>query len=355
MKQLWLRAESKPFEKRTPLIPQHAKELIDLGFHVTVEKSNARIFPDHDYKSIGCDLVEAESWRKAPLTAYILGIKEISSHTSPLKHKHIYFAHIYKKQKGSEKIFQAFKNGGGVLYDLEYLIDKKGERIASFGYWSGVSGAGLALLSWYKKHQKEQSNTLFPYYYSKEEDLILKIKDCLGKVLKKPSALIIGAKGRCGNGVASLLNKVGIENTLWDKEETSIGGPFHEILKFDIMFNCVLLSHKSSPFLTMDLVKEKKNLSIIGDVSCEYKGAYNPLPLYKNLTNFEKPCHRVIDGENPLDIIAIDHLPTFLPNESSHSFSKQLIPHLRILFQKGPHDSIWKNSEDLFYQKLKNQ
>lgn len=355
MEQIWLRAESKPFEKRTPLIPVHAKELVDLGFRVAVEKSNTRIFPDQDYVDNGCELVEAESWRHAPLTAYILGIKELSSHSFPLKHKHIYFAHIYKKQKGSGKLFQAFKDGGGTLYDLEYLIDQKGERIASFGFWSGISGAGLALLSWCKKHLKEKSDFTLPYFYPSEEDLITVIKDTLKESHRKPSALIIGAKGRCGNGVASLLKKVDIESTLWDKEETNQGGPFREILEYDIMFNCVLLSKKSSPFLTMDLIKEKRKLSIIGDVSCDYKGAYNPLPLYENLTNFEKPCHRVHEGKDPLDIIAIDHLPSFLPNESSRSFSKQLIPYLCKLLQKDQNEYSWKNSEDVFHQKLNNQ
>lgn len=31
----------------------------------------------------------------------------------------------------------------------------------------------------------------------------------------------------------------------------------------------------------------------------------------------------------PLDVIAIDHLPTFIPKESSTDFAEQLIPHLK--------------------------
>ena len=40
-----------------------------------------------------------------------------------------------------------FERGGGSLYDLEYLVDESGRRLAAFGYWAGYAGAAVALLA----------------------------------------------------------------------------------------------------------------------------------------------------------------------------------------------------------------
>lgn len=46
---LWLRAETKPMEHRAALTPSTAKELLDAGFKITVERSDQRIFDDEEY------------------------------------------------------------------------------------------------------------------------------------------------------------------------------------------------------------------------------------------------------------------------------------------------------------------
>jgi len=37
----------------------------------------------------------------------------------------------------------------------------------------------------------------------------------------------------------------------WDMEETAKGGPFREILDVDIFVNCIYLSSRIPPFLTL--------------------------------------------------------------------------------------------------------
>ena len=46
---LWLRAETKPMEHRAALTPSTAKELLDAGYKITVERSEQRIFDDEEY------------------------------------------------------------------------------------------------------------------------------------------------------------------------------------------------------------------------------------------------------------------------------------------------------------------
>ena len=98
---LWLRTETKTGERRSPLAPQHAAELVKAGVSLTVERSVRRIFPDEQYRREGAVLAEPGSWVSAPPDAYILGLKELPDGDQPLKHKHVFFAHAYKGQAGS--------------------------------------------------------------------------------------------------------------------------------------------------------------------------------------------------------------------------------------------------------------
>jgi hypothetical protein len=77
METLWLRAETKLNERRTPLIPVHAGILVRNGYRVCVEASEDRIFSDSAYREQGCILVEKGSWRFANRDTLILGLKEL--------------------------------------------------------------------------------------------------------------------------------------------------------------------------------------------------------------------------------------------------------------------------------------
>src|SRR4051794_16930525 len=111
---LWLRAETKPAERRAPLAPRDAAKL-GSGVELVVEKSAERGFPDREYMAAGARLVPAGSWRDAPLEAVILGLKELPEDRRPLRHRHVYFAHAYKNQKGWEALLRRFADGGGTL------------------------------------------------------------------------------------------------------------------------------------------------------------------------------------------------------------------------------------------------
>lgn len=51
---------------------------------------------------------------------------------------------------------------------------------------------------------------------------------------------------------------------------------------------------------------------------------------------------------NPVDVIAIDHLPTLNPRESSEGFANDLLPHLLVL-GKSP---VWTRAVELFHSKV---
>ncbi len=353
---IWLRAETKPHEQRTALSPQGAKALILAGFKVTVECSSQNIFDQELYRQIDAELVPQGSWVNAPKEAIIIGLKELPEDSFELIHQHIYFAHAYKEQSGWQELLSRFKRGGGELFDLEYLVDEKQRRVAAFGYWAGFAGAALSVLAWANQQQDINPPLAdISSYQNKQQllsDLELAISKTENKSKEKPKLLVIGAKGRSGSGAVDLAKALSLEVLEWDLAETKKGGPFEEIIQADIFINCVLINQDLPPFITKELLsKEERKLSVIVDVSCDPYGSYNPLPIYQQCTTFKTPCLR-IDDTKVLDLIAIDHLPSLLPKESSEDYGEQLLTHLLTLDDKS--QGVWPAALSLFNSKIKN-
>lgn len=87
--------------------------------------------------------------------------------------RQIFFAHCYKQQGGWKDVLSKFTQvgttsnerrartgvittpnqrtthqGGGKLWDLEFLVDEQGRRVAAFGRPAGVAGMAVGLLNW---------------------------------------------------------------------------------------------------------------------------------------------------------------------------------------------------------------
>ncbi|MGD9863829.1 MAG: saccharopine dehydrogenase, partial [Pseudodonghicola sp.] len=148
MTHLWVRAEQRPNEERVGLTPEGAAALIAKGIAVTVEESSVRAIPIDGYRAAGCTIAAENSWPQAPRDAVIFGLKELPDDGSALPHRHIMFGHAFKGQHSGKELLRRFKAGGGTLYDLEYLVDEAGRRVAAFGYWAGYAGAAVTLKAW---------------------------------------------------------------------------------------------------------------------------------------------------------------------------------------------------------------
>ncbi len=351
---LWLRAETKPHERRTALTPKSAAALIDAGFSVTVERSDQSCFGAQDYADVGCVLAEPGGWMQAPADAIIMGLKELPESSEPLRHRHIYFAHAYKEQAGWRDVLGRFTRGGGELFDIEFLVDENGRRVAAFGYWAGFAGAAVAVKTWCGQ-QLGRDPVVPPLEdYADRDALIAELKGELNEAAaaagRAPTAIVIGAKGRSGSGAADLAKALNLDVTEWDMAETAPGGPFSQVLEHDIFINCVLVFASIPPFLTNETVAEDGRwLSVVCDVSCDPFGDYNPVPLYTECTTFEDPASRLLDGPPPLDLVAIDHLPSMLPKESSEDFSNLLLPTLLQLTE--PEAGVWGRALNTFRNK----
>eukprot|EP01061_Rhynchopus_euleeides_P047756 TRINITY_DN979_c2_g1_i1.p1 TRINITY_DN979_c2_g1~~TRINITY_DN979_c2_g1_i1.p1 ORF type:complete len:467 (+),score=160.87 TRINITY_DN979_c2_g1_i1:116-1516(+) len=427
-----MRNETKEGERRTALTPKDAKTLIEAGHKLTVESFPDRCFPDADYKAAGAQLVPSGAWDtpdKVEKDAIVLGLKELPDGKRSLPHRHIMFAHCFKDQDGWVDVMRNFVQGGGKLYDLEFLKDEAGRRKVAFGRSAGFCGMGAGILAWANQSVSNSAMTAatFPrnLYYPQKDLFIAHAKRSIAATGRQPRIMIIGALGRCGNGAVEMALEAGVpeSNILkWDLAETKKGGPFEEILSVDIFVNCIYLDPTSTTpaFLTKEMLAKQRTVSLMVDVSCDPNNPKNPVPVYDEITFLKSPTKRVIepelpkigssvkalrdlgvegfgsvvkagatgkvrqsteegaglevviDGEKkgvfaytagafgpvegklglPFDVIAIDHLPSLVPCESSDDFSSGLLPLLLDLEKDS--EKVWSRALEVFEAKAKD-
>ena len=347
MKHLWLRAENRENEKRVGLTPKGAYQLITNGIKVSVETSDMRIIPTKDYKDAGCEIVHEGSWEGAPEDAIIFGLKELPINHRPLRHSHIMFGHAFKGQISGKKLLKKFKEGGGTLYDIEYLTNEIGKRVAAFGYWAGFAGAFVTLKVWINQQKKKECPPLSAF--DDKHKLFEDLSNEINSVRIRPSALVIGALGRVGTGVCDFCNEFSLDIKKWDLAETSSGGPFKGVLDHEILFNCVVSNPETPVFFHTNYIESQRKLGVIGDIACDPDSDYNPIPIYDAPTTWKKPSLNIACNP-PLDVMAIDNLPSLLPKESSIDFAQQLFPYLMQFNEKN--DGVWRRAKQVFKSKI---
>ncbi|MFF5183467.1 saccharopine dehydrogenase [Streptomyces sp. NPDC000345] len=331
---LWLRHEVRTTERRTPVVPDDARRLVEAGLDLTVEESPQRIFPVEEYEAAGARVAPAGSWVSAPPGTVVLGLKELPDEPTELTHRHIFFGHAYKRQPGAAALLRRFAAGGGALLDLEYLVDEQGRRLAAFGFWAGYLGAALAVL----QHRGRLTAPLRP---TGRAELDETLRPAPGD--EEFTALVVGALGRSGRGARAAFATAGAGPACWDLAETR-DLDRRALLGHDVLVNCVLATSPVPPFVREeDLDDPARRLRTLSDVTCDVGSPLNVLPVYDRTTEWTDPVRR-LRKEPPLDLIAIDNLPSLLPRESSTDFSAALLPQLL----EFPGGGAWARCLDRF-------
>jgi saccharopine dehydrogenase (NAD+, L-lysine-forming) len=342
---LWIRSESRDTERRAPVVPADVPLLVDAGFEVTVEESTQRVFEVEQYAAAGANVVGEGTWTDAPHDAYVLGIKELPEEPSALRHRHIYFAHAFKGQEDARRTLERFRSGGGRLLDIEYLTDTEGRRVAAFGYWAGYVGAALGVL-----HLAGTLSAPLAPMAKQELDDALEQAGSAGAGLTL--ALVTGVRGRSGRGAEKALSTAGVPHAGWDREETR---DLHKqaLLGHDLLVNCVVTHTPTTPFVEQGDLDHERRLRVLADVTCDVSGPTNMLPVNSEITTWQQPVRRLHDGTpehgiGPLEVIAIDNLPSLLPREASEGFSAELTPQLLGLAAEGGPSQPWQAADRAF-------
>ncbi len=170
------------------------------------------------------------------------------------------------------------------------------------------------------------------------------LKSALAGAGTTPSAIVIGALGRVGTGASDLCADMGMAVTRWDIAETAHGGPFPEIMDHAIFLNCIL-AMPGTPVFVPAKVPENRALRVIGDIACDPTSEFSPVKVYDRTTSWEEPALRVRQ-DPPLDVTAIDNLPSLLPLESSQDYAAQLLPALLALDDLS--SGVWGRAKAIF-------
>jgi saccharopine dehydrogenase (NAD+, L-lysine forming) len=338
---LWVRHETRPTERRAPIVPADAGRLIAHGYRMTVEESPQRVFPETAYAAVGCRIVPAGSWVTAGPDEVVVGVKELPGEPAALTQRHVYFGHAYKGQDGAADLLRRFAAGGGTLLDAEYLVDDSGRRLAAFGYWAGYVGAALAVLRW-------RGRLPVPLAPLSKAELDARLRPEPGEVA--PRVLVVGALGRGGRGARAALDTAGVTPTCWDLAETR-DLDRAALLDHDILVNTVLSTDPSTRFLASADLDAPRRLSVVSDVTCDVTSACNVLPIYDRVTTWDSPVLTVGGGRSTLDVIAIDNLPSLLPGEASVAFSGELTDLLMLLRDDAP---VWRRCREFFGAALRS-
>lgn len=341
---LWVRAEVRATERRAPVVPDDVRRLVDAGFRVTVEESGQRAFDIEAYAEAGATVVPGGSWVDAPEEVVVVGIKELPDEPAELRHRHVFFAHAYKGQAEAASVLERFRTGGGTLSDIEYLTDADGSRVVAFGYWAGYVGAALGIL-----HLAGALEVpLQPMTQHELDARLLEVTDRVAG--RRP--VVTGARGRSGTGACDALAVPGLVAARWDRKESADLGN-HGLLDYDLLVNCVGLREPAPPFLERDAVDASRRLSVVSDVTCDVTSDKNMIRVNDAVTTWDQPVRSVgREHGRPLDVIAIDNLPSLLPREASIGFSEELTAQLLGLADMSRPTRPWIAAEVAFRQAL---
>jgi alpha-aminoadipic semialdehyde synthase len=374
------REDKNKWEKRCPLTP------IDVAFikskysiKTVIQPSKIRIFKDIEYKKVGAEITEKLN---APV---IFGIKEMPVDFFSYHKIYIFFSHTIKGQEHNIPMLKRMMQKRVTLIDYECIKDKNNVRLIAFGKYAGIAGiietlwaAGKRLN--YEGYKTPLINIKRPVEYKSLEHLK---QDCkkIGKEIaeygfsERLSPFVIGivGYGNVSKGSQSILDYFPVEeiypeklenlkenhNKLYKvvfKEEHLVkrkdGKEFNLKDYYDnpenyesiftkylpyitILINAIYWEKKYPRLITKKHLKEHYNekiskLKVIGDISCDIKGAIectlectnpgNPVFVY----NPVKDKIRYGTCGNGLVIMAIDNLPSLIPRESSIYFSNIL-------------------------------
>jgi saccharopine dehydrogenase (NAD+, L-lysine-forming) len=73
-----------------------------------------------------------------------------------------------------------------------------------------------------------------------------------------------------------------------------------------------------------------RKLTVIGDIACDPTSDFSPIKVYDRATDWDAPALRVHDAP-PLDVMAIDNLPSLMPVESRRIMRRSFCPSLLTL------------------------
>lgn len=383
------REDKNPWERRAPLIPAHARELMrEYPIEVWVQPSAIRIFQDEDYRREG--VILSEDLTACPI---VLAVKEIPLEFFREERVYVFFSHTIKGQPHNMPMLKRMMNLRCTLIDYERIVDEQGRRLVFFGRQAGQAGMIDTLWALGQRLQAEGIDSPFASIRKTiDYASLVEAKESIQKagweihhqgMDSSPIPLVFGfaGYGHVSQGAQEIFDllpfeeiaparlremfkkKTFFENRVYKtvfKEEDMVepktrGHPFNLQEYYDhpekyrpvlakyipyltVLINAIFWSPRYPRFVTKKFLKthylgsERPRLRVIGDISCDVNGGVEctvkcTTPSDPVFTyDLEKDEARDgLKGRGPV-IMAVDNLPAEIALESSVFFSQTLRP-----------------------------
>ncbi len=370
--------EARIDENRTPFTPKQIQTLITNfpNLSILVQPSKNRCFKDEDYFKAGAKIEEDIS-----RSDIIFGIKEVEISKLIENKTYLFFSHtskvpedayqntrdaaiIYKKE-----LLREILKKNITLIDYENIREESKEayRYLGFGRFAGIVGCYNTLNLYLKLHKKQMMSRAF------EVNSYKKIKELVSKQDFNKLRILQTGGGNVAKGSMEVLKHANIKqisindylNKKYDEavfctistgeRVERIDGKKFSYEDFDANpheYKSKIKNylHDTDMFITGHYWEQKfpklfhpneinkfKNLRIIGDITCDINGG---VPTTIRSTTIAKPYYAIdvnsmkeIDlGNKGIAVMAVDNLPSELPNEASEEFGENIIsevlPHL---------------------------
>jgi len=303
-----------------------------------------------------------------------LGVKEVDISALIKNKTYLFFSHTSKIGKDNnqatqgtpgmskKELLKEILKKNITLIDYENIrdISRKGYRYLGFGRFAGIVGCYNTLNLYLKIKQKRPMPRAF------EVNDYKKIKEIIAKQSFRNLKILITGDGRVAKGSLEFLKYTNIkqislkdyltksyEDAVYCNIPTSkyvehndgrnfliedfIKNPhnYNSIIKKYLIETDILISShywdpKSPKLFNLNEIKEFKNLKIVGDITCDIKGS---IPTTIRSSSILKPYYAIdkkVFKETSLEkegiaIMAVDNLPSELPNDSSEEFGKDFL------------------------------
>lgn len=373
-----LREWKEPADKRVALTPDQCVQFTNKfpEIELVVEKSPDRTFSDEAYKKLGIAVVSDVSD-----CDILFGIKEVPIEKLIPNKTYFFFSHTIKEQAYNRDLLRAILEKNITLIDYETLTWSEGGRILGFGKWAGIAGAYNAFLTWGKKTDKF---TLPPAYETDDYEESIRL---LSELDLNRLRVVFTGNGRVADGIREVLEQMKLKEcspqefisqpprnayftqlTSWDLYHRKDGGPwdiqhfynnhdaycceFDNFLPYtDILINGIYWEESMPPFFTVKDTKQSNfAIKVIADITCDVQGS---IPITMEATNIYNPTFgwskseqkQVAPfGEDTIDIMAVNNLPTELPKNASEEFGSLLLEHILPLVARRDKQSILKRA-----------
>ena len=387
---LGIRREDKnPWERRVPLIPAHARELIrQLPLEITIQPSPIRIFQDEDYRREGVRISEDLS-----PCSIVLAVKEIPEELLLDERTYVFFSHTIKGQAHNMPMLKRLVERRDTLIDYERIVDEKGRRLVFFGRQAGL--AGMIDTLWALGRRLELEGTKNPFGAIRQTlkyASLVEAKEAIQKVGWEihnhgldpslvPLVFAFLGYGHVSQGAQEIFDLLPFEDlepgrvkdlfkkrhysekkvykTVFKEEHLVVpkrGRPAFELQDyyhhpenyrpvlegllpyFTVLVNAIYWAPQYPRFVTKKALRklwegpQAPRLRVIGDITCDIDGSI------ESTVKSTDPAHPVftyeVDKDEALDgfggrgpaVMAVDNLPAEIPLESSVFFSQTLVP-----------------------------